>query len=75
MNPSRSVFEPPGEPEAPTNVTAPARDDPSLDPVLECWFELERYLEQRTRELNAEVRDGSGQGLWRGSGCGWRIDP
>jgi len=56
MNPSRSVFKPPGEPEAPTNVTAPARDDPSLDPVLECWFELERYLEQRTRELNAEVR-------------------
>src|SRR6266700_2881161 len=49
MNPSRSVFEPPSEPEAPTDVTAPARADPSLDPVLECWFELERYLEQRAR--------------------------
>ncbi len=56
MSPSRSISEPFGEPEAPAKVSTPARADRSLDPVIDCWSELERYLERRSRELNAEVR-------------------
>ena len=56
MSPSRSIHEPSGEPEAPTRVSAPPRADPLLDAVIDCWSELECYLERRSRELNAEVR-------------------
>ena len=56
MSLNRSSSEPSGEPEAPPKVSAPARADRSLEPVIDCWSELERYLERRSRELNAEVR-------------------
>src|SRR5258706_5865043 len=45
MSPSRSISEPSGEPKAPTKVS-----------VIDCWSELERYLERRSRKRNAEVR-------------------
>ena len=56
MSPSRSISEPSGEAEASTKLSAPARADPWLGPLIDCWSELERYLERRSRELNAEVR-------------------
>ena len=56
MSPSRSISEPSGEREAVTKVSAPARADPSPNAIIECWSELESYLERRSRELNAEVR-------------------
>lgn len=31
--------------------------DPSLDPLIAAWSELRGYLEQRSRELNEEVRN------------------
>src|SRR5437773_6651877 len=56
MSPSRSISEPSAEGEPPTKGSAPARADPSPGAIIECWSELERYLERRSRELNAEVR-------------------